>query len=204
MLDKLVGCIYTVLMKLGRDDDGKLVSKPRLPAPLHKAYKAGDTVRIEVRRDKCKFLTPYPSQVYSALSVPVPGYLFTPSYKNKMWDGRHKFITKAGYFPVGLLPVICAILTTGNNPLIDEDKDDYKVLANPVQKVSIALTDEVKKHFHPSLVYYYISDVNILQYLNPENGEFIYPTKILLGWKEVREVNPLARQILDLAKSLRK
>lgn len=190
-------------MRVGKDATGKLVPKPRYDAPLHLAYKAGDPVCIQLGPSKCKFLTPYPKELYKALSAPVPGFAFTPSFKNKMWDGQHRFITKVGYFQLGLLPVAYCILKTGINPLVPEDKKGHKVLANPVEDVQLKVPKEMRETFYPGLVNFYIDELDILQYLNPESGEFAYPVKLLQMWSKVRGVNPLAETVLDLAKSLR-
>lgn len=199
LLDKLNSCMYTSLMKVGRDTNGKLVRKAKFKAPPHKAYQSGAEVKIQFGIVKCKFLTPYPKGLYEMMTVMVPGYFFTPSYKKHLWDGKHRFITKAGYFHTGLLSVVYACLKKGANPL---DKEGKKNRVKPIDNVTVVVPEKLKKYYHPGLVNYYLEEENILQYLTPETGEFAYPTKLLKNWTTVRDNNPLAKKVLKLAKSL--
>lgn len=193
--------MYTGPMKIGRDSSGKLVHKPKFNAPLHKAYKVGDEVKIRFDIVKCKFLTPYPTGLFNMMTVMVPGYFFTPSYKNHMWDGKHRFITNVGYFHTGLLPVVYAALKTGIHPL---DKEGSKDRIKPIEKVTIIVPDKLKQFYHPGMINYYLDDADILQYFSPETGEFAYPTQLLKNWVVVKGDNPLAKRVLKLAKSLHK
>jgi hypothetical protein len=186
-------------MKIGRDPNGKLVRKPKFNAPPHKSYQYGAEVKIQFGIVKCKFLTPYPGNLYNIMSASVPGYFFMPSYKAKQWDGQHRFITRAGYFHTGLLPVVYATLKKGTNPLA---KGESKTKVKPVDKVTVIVPEKLKKFYHPGLVGYYLEDEDILQYLSPETGEFAYPTKLLKAWTTVKDTNPLARRVLKLAKAL--
>lgn len=190
-------------MKYERSSDGSLRKKKTSYTPLHKAYRAGDAVKIQFGPTKCKFLTPYPAGVYHALEVYVPGHIFIPAVKNGHWDGKHRFITKPGYFQTGLLPVIHTMLTQGINPLLDEDHRDRNVLLKPVENVEVIVPDKYKKIYYPGLVNYYENHLDILQWLNPEEGLFIYPKELLREWGTVKRTNPLARQVLLLAKDLK-
>jgi hypothetical protein len=186
-------------MKIGRDSSGKLVRKARFKAPPHKSYQYDDPVKIQFGIVKCKFLTPYPSNLYNIMSASVPGYFFMPSYKAKQWDGQHRFITRAGYFHTGLLPVVYATLKKGTNPL---DKSESKSRIKPVKNVTVDVPASLKKYYHDGLVTYYLEDEDILQYLSPETGEFAYPVKLLHNWTHVKDTNPLAKRVLKLARSL--
>jgi hypothetical protein len=187
-------------MDISRDRYGKIEKKPLVEAFKSTTY-AGKTTDIQFGRNKCKFLSAYPPQLDKALSAPFPGFQFTQAFKNKTWDGQHHFITRAGYFPTGLLPLVIHILSTGNNPLIEEDKRGYKVLKSPVTfNVTCDIKD--KKLFYSAyLSHYNNSPEKAASTLNTE-GVFAYPIEIFRSWAAVRDTNPLATQILALAKSL--
>jgi len=188
-------------MKYTRTKSGQLKPRPLVAPPRYKGYKPGDTVQIAFGITKCKFLTPYPQPLDRALTAPHAGYMFTPSFKAGHWDGHHHFITQVGYFPTGLLPVVMHILKTGNNPLINENKDDYIVLKTPVVKVEI-ISDKNATPFHyPGLENYYANQFDILEMLN-DDGEFIFPTAPLKEWVSIKDSNPMSGRLLALAKSL--
>jgi hypothetical protein len=188
--------------KYFRTETGKLASKPLLDPPKHVGYTSDTVVKIEFGISKCRFVTPYPKALDNALSAPHPGYVFTPSFKAGHWDGMHHFITRVGYFPTGLLPVVIHILKTGNNPLIDEDKDGYKVLKNPVKSVEVIPLKEAEKFYYPGLENYYENRFSLLENLTPETGEFTFPKELLKEWLKVKNSNPLTPQVLGLAASL--
>lgn len=188
-------------MKYSRNAKGGLVNqKKRFVPDLHARYKHGEPVKIQFGYSKCQFLTPYPKEVYEALSVLVPGHFFIPSVKAGFWDGKHRFITKPGYFATGLLPVVVSLLTRGVNPL---DKSGDKVLHKPVANFTLIVPEKCVKRYYPGLENYYENNLDMLQYFSPETGEFSYPFELLKAWFLVKDTNPLAGKVLKLAKSLR-
>jgi hypothetical protein len=190
------------MKKFTRTPNGKLTPKPLLEPPKSQGYTPGAEVKIEFGISKCKFLTPYPRPLDNALSAQYPGYVFAPSFKAGHWDGTHRFITRAGYFPTGLLPVVVHILKTGNNPLIDPDKKEYMVLKNPAKSVVIVPTKVAQKYYYPGLENFYENEIQLLDYFSPETGEFVYPKDLLKNWSEVKNSNELAGKILAFAKEL--
>lgn len=190
------------MKKYSRDANGKLVAKPLIPPARHEGYTTGMEIKIEFSRTKCRFLTPYPKVLDRVLSAPHPGYVFTPSFKAGHWDGLHRFITRAGYFPTGLLPVVVHILKTGNNPLIPEEKDGYKVLKTPAKSIQIIPAKGEEKFYYPGFENFYENQTSLLDNLNPETGEFVFSKELLKSWVSVRGSNPLASRVLELAKDL--
>jgi hypothetical protein len=182
---------------------GKLKPKATVKPPRHKGYRVGDRIVIKFGITKCQFITPFPSQMNKALSAPVPGYVFTPQYKAGYWDGQHHFLTRAGYFPTGLLPVVIHVLKTGKNPLIETGKKGHTVLSKPADNVSISVPKKCKEFYHPGLETYYVDAENLLDTLNSATGVFAFPIQLLKTWKEVRKDNLSARPTLNLAKALR-
>ena len=189
-------------MKYTRSSSGQLAPNKKRLAHLHTSYRLGEAVKIQFGPVKCKFLTPYPRPVYDAMGILVPGHIFIPSVKAGHWDGRHRCITKPGYFQTGLLPVIYTMLTRGINPLIDEDKKNHKVLPNPVENVEIIVPPEYTDLYYPGLTTYYQDNLELLQWLSPETGDFIFSTSLLKSWVAVKDTNPLAKKILQLGKHL--
>ena len=190
------------MKKYRRTKSGKLATQPLITPPKHVGYKYGQPVKIEFDITKCRFLTPYPSQLDRALTAPYPGYVFTPSFKAGHWDGHHHFITRRGYFPTGLLSVVVHILKTGKNPLIDEDKKEHNVLANTVVNVEVIPVKNAEKFYYPGMENYYENQINIMENFEPNSGEFIYPTKMLRFWSTSRGTNELAGKIMGIAKIL--
>lgn len=190
------------MKKYTRDSEGKLVSKPLIAPARHEGYDKSMTVKIEFSRTRCRFLTPYPKVLDKVLSAPHPGYVFTPSFKAGHWDGLHRFITRAGYFPTGLLPVVIHILKTGNNPLINEEKDEYKVLKNLPEKVEVIPAKGEEKFYYPGFETFYENGTKLLEELNPETGVFTFSKELLKEWVTVKGSNPLATRVLSLAKTL--
>lgn len=189
-------------MKFERDAHGKLKKVSNIKPPRHVGY-TGDTVKILFGIVKCQFLTPYPVALDEALSAYYPGFIHTKAYKDNRWDGKHRFITRAGYFPTGLLPVVYAILKTGNNPLVPAEKNKHHVLKRLPKDILIWTKEGRDSQFyHPGFVTSYIDSVDVLVSLNEEEGTFAYPVLGLNGWKKVEDTNPLAKQILSLAKDL--
>ena len=187
-------------MDISRDRHGKLVKKP-LVTPRKSSGFIGEAVKIQFGRTKCKFLTAYPPPLDRALSAPFPGFQFTQAFKNKTWDGKHHFITQAGYFPTGLLPLVIHILRTGINPLIEEDKKGYNVLKVP-PGMQLTCEKEDEKFYHSAyLSHYNTNPDDVANTLNNE-GIFAYPLEVFRSWAAVKDTNPLATQILALAKSL--
>ena len=197
-------CIYNDLMRntYTRDKDGKLVAKPKISAPRYTGYKHGDEVQIAFGITKCQFLTPYPRALEEALTVHHPGYMFVWSFKSGQWDGKHHFITRPGYFPTGLLPVIIHILKTGNNPLIDDDKKSHKVLTKPVKSIAVIPTKEAEKFYYKGFEDHFELHGNLMDNFNPEQGTFTYSQEILKTWSTQRNQNSLAPKVLQLAKTL--
>lgn len=187
-------------MKVVRNKYGKLVKVPLL-APYKSTGYAGEPVRIQFGRTKCKFLSAYPPQLDRALTAPHPGFQFTTAFKNKSWDGLHHFITRAGYFPTGLLPLVVHILKTGINPLIESDKKGYSILKVPPGS-QIICNEKDTKFYHSSYLSYYEMDTKQVASSLSDEGVFAYPVEIFRSWAAVTESNPLARKVLKLAKNL--
>jgi len=186
-------------MRFRRTSSGKL--KRGVKPPKYQGYNKGMTVVIEVGKRKCKFLTSFPKDMDKGLAAPYPGYFFMKSFKNGSWDGHKHFITRAGYFPTGLLALVYHILTTGINPLIREGLKGHEVLRYPVAKVDIIVLDEMKEYFYPGLLQMW-DDFDALQTLNPKDGTFAYPVALLNQWKSVEKDNPISKPVLSLCKSL--
>lgn len=196
-------CGYTYIMKkFPRDKNGKIIAKPILEPPKSAGHTKGAEVKIAFNVNKCHFLSSYPPQLNKALTAPFPGYVFTPSYKAGHWDGMHRFITRAGYFPTGLLPVVVHILKTGNNPLINPDKKGYIVLTIPAKSIEIIPDKDAEKAYYPGMENFFEYQDDLLKNLSPETGEFTFPMDLLRAWIPVKQTNPLAPQILGLAKAL--
>jgi hypothetical protein len=189
-LDISISCIYTYFMS-------KLVRKPAVKPPRHYGYVGGSPVQIRFGPAMCLFLTPYPVALDKELTAPYPGYIHMPSYKSGQWDGHHHFITRAGQFQTGLLPVIYSTLTIGKNPL----KDNDKIVTNPV-KVEVIVPEKYQEFYHPGLERSLSEGLNLLEYLTEETGMFAFPTGLLKSWTEVKATNPLATRILSFARRL--
>jgi hypothetical protein len=159
------------------------------------------TVKIEVGKQKCRFLTPFPKPMDKGLSAPYPGYFFMKSFKNGSWDGHKHFITRAGYFPTGLLALVYHVLITGENPLVKEGLGARNVLTKPVVNVEIIVKDEMKEFYYPGLLKMW-EDFDLLKTLNPEDGTFSFPVVFLNQWKLVEKHNPISKPLLALCKSL--
>jgi hypothetical protein len=99
------------------------------------------------------------------------------------------------------LPVVYAILKTGNNPLILPDKNKYQVL-KILPKNVVVVTKKDAQYYHPGFVTMYIDFVDVLGGLDEESGTFPYSGACLNGWKKVEDTNPLAKQTLKLARGL--
>jgi len=189
-------------MSFYRTKTGKLkTAKKKISSPRYAGYKHGQEVIIQVGKSKCQFLTPYPSTVEKAMAPPTPGYFFSPQFKAGGWDGRKHLITRAGYFPPGLLPLVYHILNTGINPMIEEGIKGRKVLAKPVEKVTVIIPPEMRDIFYPGMLDLW-EDFNVLPSLNDAKGTFAYPVRLLNRWNKVKDVNPLARPLLAFGKSL--
>lgn len=190
-------------MKFERDTQGNLKKTSNIKPPRHVGYQPQNTIKILFDIVKCQFLTPYPHPLDDALSAFYPGFVHTTAYKAQQWDGKHRFITRAGYFPTGLLPVVYAILKTGNNPLVSPDKSKYQVLKTlPKNTIILTKDDKSAQYYHPGFVTMYIDFVDVLEGLNEKNGTFPYSGACLNGWKKVEDTNPLAKQTLKLARDL--
>jgi hypothetical protein len=196
-------------MTYTRDKYGKLVKKPLL-APAKSAgwaahaAKTGGYVSIKFGKTKCQFSTPYPPQLDKALSVPHPGFQFTTAYKNGHWDGLHHFITRAGYFPTGLLPVVTHILRTGKNPLIEEGKKGHIVLENPPGKTGFSYDKNDREFFNDALKDAYMNDFKIAMDSLNDEGVFVLPIEIFEDWATFRPCSPLSHPLLQLARNLHK
>lgn len=172
-------------------------------APQSYGYKDGDVIKILFGPKKCKFLTPYPKALEEALTAPYPNYIHITSYKAGLWDGMYRFITKAGYFPTGLLPVVFCVLTTGVNPLIPENKKGRNVSIKPTKNVEIIPDKGADKLFAPVFLAFYNFNQNFMDNFNEKTGIFSYPVAGLKMWDNVKESNPTAKRILAFAKHLR-
>ena len=95
--------------------------------------------------------------------------------------------------------MVYAALKTGEHPL---DKDGHKKAIKPVENVTVIVPENLLQFYHPGLENYYLNDEDTLQYLNPDTGDFAYPTKLLHNWVDAKEHNPLAKKVLRLAKRL--
>jgi hypothetical protein len=189
-------------MSFYRTKTGKLKTKKKtISSPRYAGYKQGQEVVIKVGKSKCQFVTPYPSPVEKAMAPPTPGYFFSPQFKNGNWDGRKHLITRAGYFPTGLLPLVYHVLKTGKNPMIEDGDKGKNVLTKPVEKVTVIIPDDMQAIFYPGMLDLW-EDFDVLKTLNDANGTFAYPVGLLNRWAKVKNVNPLAKQILALGKSL--
>jgi len=187
-------------MKFERDAQGHLKKTSGIKPPMHVGYNPKEPLKILFGIVKCKFLTPYPHQLDDALSAYYPGYFHMTAYQNHSWDGKHRFITRAGYFPTGLLPVVYYMLKTGNNPLLTDENDDYKVLRNVPENVVI-VTEKDSEFYTPGFATFYLDYVDVLESLNGD-GTFAYPISNLNGWKRVVDTNPLAKRVLNLARDI--
>lgn len=190
-------------MKFRRNADGSLTQVSSVALPKYYGYTPDMTVKIQFGKIKCKFLTPYPQELDRALTAPHPGYIFTPQYKSGNWDGQHHFLTRAGYFPTGLLPVVFHILKTGINPLIKEDKKERKVLSKLPTEVKVIVPDKEKENFYPGIVTFYRDQINVVDYLNADESIFAYSLPLLHHWKKVEDKHVFAKSVLDLVKSLK-
>ena len=189
-------------MSFYRTKTGKLqTAKKKISSPRYAGYKHGQEVIIQVGKAKCQFLSPFPSAVEKALAPTTPGYFFSPQFKAGGWDGRKHLITRAGYFPPGLLPLVFHILNTGINPMIDKAKAAHKVLAKPVVKVTVIIPVDMREIFFPGMLDLW-EDFDILPSLDDANGTFAYPVRLLNRWNNVKEKNPLAKPLLAFGKSL--
>lgn len=188
-------------MKFKRTSGG-LVQVPTVALPRYHGYTPDKPVEIGFSRIKCQFLSPYPQQLDNALTAPYPGYIFTPQYKAGNWDGHYHFITRSGYFPTGLLPVVYHILNTGINPLLNEGEKDRRILTKLPVKVTIKTKDEDLAFFYPGMVTFYLDRINLTEYLS-DDGTFAFSLPLLKHWKSIEGQNEFARQVLDLANSLR-
>lgn len=78
------------------------------PAPV----RSGDTVRVFVGTNRCRFLTPYPRAIVDDVtSCWKKNYIFMPAYRSGRWDGKLHLLTPAGTFPTGLLHDVVEVLT---------------------------------------------------------------------------------------------
>ena len=188
-------------MRFKRSSAGKVVRTGRVTPPKYSGYASGAEVIIEVGVNKCQFLSAYPHVVEQALTTPYPGYYFSPQYQRGDWDGKKHFITRNGYFPTGLLPLVYHILKTGYAPAIEKGGRRKKVLDKPIENVVLKVKEEIKKDFYPGILNAW-ENPDLLEYLNPETGVFEYPTKQLNIWNRVKDSNPLAKPILNLCRSL--
>lgn len=89
------------------------------------------------------------SAVDDALAVDTPGYLFVPSYKNGMWDGKTRFFKMgSGKFPTGLLSnVVLALASAG-------EVAEYKDLRSDID---VEVPDEIRLS-HSELGYITLRD----------------------------------------------
>lgn len=63
----------------------------------------------------------------SELAVPQPGYFFSPSFKNGLWDGKiHFFDKRSQSFPTGLLNKVLAILE-GTEFELQDNRKPFKI-----------------------------------------------------------------------------
>lgn len=162
-------------------------------------WKEGSPIEIKFGPIKCQFTTPYPKKLDQTLTAPYPGYFFMPLFKSGKWDGHYHFITKAHYFPTGLLPVVYAILRTGRNPL----RDNEKVLKVLPHRVKLRVPREGRKFFNPNFLRHYLDEPDLLADLTEEEGTFSVPRISLIKLKDIRKTNEFAAKLLELFKSIR-
>jgi len=189
-------------MKYERDKFGKLKKRPVIEPPKSTGWVTGAHVQIQFGRTKCKFVTAYPPQLNKALSVPHPGFQFTTAYKNGYWDGLHHFITRAGFFPTGLLPVVQHILKTGKNPLIEEDKKGHNVLPNTPIRVQYKHRKEDAEFFNNALKDAFTTELKVAMDSLNDEGVFILPAELFVDWATFRPTSSLSYPLLQLARNL--
>ena len=190
--------------KIVRGKDGKLRRGVDTKAPQSTGYREGNPIKILFGVQKCKFITPYPAVLYKALVAPYPNYWHTPSFKARKWDGMHHFITHAGYFPAGLLPVVFHILTTAINPLIPANKKGYNVRITPTKNIKIVPQKGCEKFFHEGYPRFFSFPPEPMTGFNKDTGTFSFPVDFLKCWGVARGNHPLAKRILSFAKELKK
>ncbi len=183
--------------------NGKLKRTTGTKAPKDIGWKTGMPVKILFDTQKCKFLTLFPPQLNKALVAPYPNYWHTPSFKAKQWDGMYHFITKAGYFPTGLLPVVFHMLTTATNPLMPEDIEKNKLRFPPVKDIKILPKKGCAKVFTESYPRFFSFPPDTMIGFDKETGTFAYPVPLLKCWAAAKGTNPLAKKVLAFAKTLR-
>ena len=187
-----------------RSSTGKIRRSVGTKAPQSTGYDDGALIKILFGPQKCKFVTPYPAKLYKALVAPYPNYWHTPSFKARKWDGMHHFVTHAGYFPTGLLPVVFHMLTTGTNPLIPSHKKGYYVGITATKNIKIIPQKGCEKYFQEGYPRFFSFPPDTMEGFDRATGTFGYPVELLKCWGAARGSNPLARQILAFAKELKK
>jgi hypothetical protein len=137
-------------------------------------YKDGDIVTIKFGVHKCKFTSAFPKELEETLTVKHEGYFFMPSYRQGNWDGAHHFITRAGYFSTGVLPIVYCILKKGTNPI----NNNKKILSTPVSIIKLIIDEKDKKYFNTNFLKYYINNFNLLDSILDTNS-FTIPTDLI-------------------------
>ena len=99
---------------------------------------------IKVKNVKCKVVgldSQMLNMLSNHLSVKVPNYYFSTSYKNRTWDGTQRFFTRpANTFPTGLLPKVVDFL---------QDYEEYDIelenYCSGTNYTIVPITDEESK-----------------------------------------------------------